>query len=109
LVRTAPGKAPLSRFSKGFARATAGDVSVLGIDPAHDAQKLKSRIGVVLQQTAFPNKIRVVEIINLYGKLYKTTPDAKNLLERFALAEKANAFCGIFPAGKSRNWLSSSP
>ena len=96
------GKSTTVEILEGLRPRDGGDVSVLGIDPAHDAQKLKSRIGVVLQQTAFPNKIRVVEIINLYGKLYKTTPDAKNLLERFALAEKANAFCGDLSGGQKQ-------
>src|SRR5439155_2803574 len=64
--------------------------------------QLKSRIGVVLQQTAFPNKIRVLEDIDLYGKLYNTTPNARMLLDRFALAEKANAFYADLSGGQKQ-------
>jgi hypothetical protein len=46
----------------------------------------------VLQQTAFPNKIRVVESYELYGRLYGSNPNAKKLLERFALTDKAGRF-----------------
>ena len=96
------GKSTTVEILEGLRPRDGGDVSVLGIDPAHDAQKLKSRIGVVLQQTAFPNKIRVVEVINLYGKLYKATPNAKTLLERFALTDKANAYCGDLSGGQKQ-------
>src|SRR5499426_3969688 len=57
------GKSTTVEILEGLRPRDGGDVSVLGIDPAHDPHKLKSRIGVVLQQTAFPNKIRVVEVI----------------------------------------------
>jgi len=86
------GKSTTVEILEGLRPRDGGEVSVLGIDPGRDANQLKSRIGVVLQQTAFPNKIRVVEVIELYGRLYNSTPNAKQLLERFALTDKANAF-----------------
>jgi ABC-2 type transport system ATP-binding protein len=63
---------------------------------------LKSRIGVVLQQTVFPNKIRVQEVIELYGRLYNSRPNAKDLLNRFALGEKANAFYANLSGGQKQ-------
>src|SRR5215471_17203254 len=84
------GKSTTVEILEGLRPRDGGDVSVLGIDPALDPHRLKSRIGVVLQQTVFPNKIRVKEVIELYGRLYNARPNAKELLERFALVEKAN-------------------
>src|SRR5262249_7908053 len=78
------GKSTTVEILEGLRPRDGGDVSVLGIDPARDANKLKSRIGVVLQQTIFPNKIRVIEVIELYARLYNATPNPAKLLERFA-------------------------
>src|SRR5215471_7715816 len=86
------GKSTTVEILEGLRPRDGGEVSVLGIDPTRDATQLKSRIGVVLQQSVFPNKIRVTEVIELYGRLYDATPNVKELLERFALGEKANAF-----------------
>src|SRR5207302_932738 len=79
------GKSTTVEILEGLRPRDGGEVSVLGIDPARDPRRLKSRIGVVLQHTVFPNKIRVSEVIDLYGKLYDTTPNTKELLNKFAL------------------------
>ncbi len=96
------GKSTTVEILEGLRPRDGGDVSVLDIDPARDPNKLKSRIGVVLQQTAFPGKIRVIEAIELYARLYKATPNAKELLDRFALSEKANAFYADLSGGQKQ-------
>src|SRR5262245_32405500 len=96
------GKSTTVEILEGLRPRDGGEVAVLGIDPARDANQLKSRIGVVLQQTAFPNKIRVLEAIDLYARLYGSTPNAKKLLERFALTEKMNAFYGDLSGGQKQ-------
>src|SRR5215475_12416803 len=59
------GKSTTVEILEGLRPREGGEVSVLGIDPGRDPHRLKSRIGVVLQQTVFPNKIRVAEVIDL--------------------------------------------
>ncbi len=96
------GKSTTVEILEGLRPRDGGDVSVLGIDPARDPHRLKSRIGVVLQQTVFPNKMRVSEVIELYGRLYKARPNAKELLERFALSEKAGAYYENLSGGQKQ-------
>jgi ABC-2 type transport system ATP-binding protein len=96
------GKSTTVEILEGLRLRDGGDVSVLGIDPSRNANQLKSRIGVVLQQTAFPNKIRVREVIELYGRLYDSNPNTKELLERFALVEKANSFYADLSGGQKQ-------
>jgi ABC-2 type transport system ATP-binding protein len=96
------GKSTTVEILEGLRYRDGGDVSVLGIDPSRNANQLKSRIGVVLQQTAFPNKIRVREVIELYGRLYDANPNTKELLERFALVEKANSFYSDLSGGQKQ-------
>jgi ABC-2 type transport system ATP-binding protein len=96
------GKSTTVEILEGLRLRDGGDVSVLGIDPSRNANQLKSRIGVVLQQTAFPNKIRVREVIELYGRLYDSNPNTKELLEKFALVEKANSFYSDLSGGQKQ-------
>ena len=96
------GKSTTVEILEGLRPRDGGEVSVLGIDPSRDATQLKGRIGVVLQQSVFPNKIRVVEVIELYARLYDAKPDLKALLERFALTEKANAFYADLSGGQKQ-------
>src|SRR5262245_17874268 len=96
------GKSTTVEILEGLRPRDGGEVSVLGIDPAQDPHRLKSKIGVVLQQTVFPNKIRVSEVIQLYGRLYNAVPDTKKLLDRFALADKANAFYSDLSGGQKQ-------
>lgn len=96
------GKSTTVEVLEGLRPRDSGEVSVLGIDPARDANRLKTRIGVVLQQSVFANKIRVLELIHLYGRLYNSVPNAKELLERFALTEKANSFYGDLSGGQKQ-------
>jgi ABC-2 type transport system ATP-binding protein len=96
------GKSTTVEILEGLRPRDGGDVSVLGIDPSRNATQLKGRIGVVLQQTAFPNKIRVREVIELYGRLYDANPNTKELLARFALTEKANSFYADLSGGQKQ-------
>lgn len=96
------GKSTTVEILEGLRQRDGGIVSVLGFDPATEPEKLKSRIGVALQSSEFPDKIRVRELIDLYGRLYKTRPDAKALLERFDLTDKAGAFYGTLSGGQKQ-------
>ncbi len=96
------GKSTTVEILEGLRPRDGGEVSVLGIDPARDPHDLKRRIGVVLQHTVFANKIRVSEVIDLYGKLYGAKPNAKALLERFALADKADAAYATLSGGQKQ-------
>jgi len=96
------GKSTTVEILEGLRPRDSGNVSVLGIDPALDSDKLKSKIGVALQSTAFPGKIRVFELIDLFGRLYKTRPDAKELLDRFDLADKSKAFYETLSGGQQQ-------
>jgi ABC-2 type transport system ATP-binding protein len=96
------GKSTTVEILEGLRARDKGELSVLGIDPGRDSGGLKSRIGVALQSTAFPGKIRVVELIELYGRLYRSRPNTKKLLERFELADKAKAFFETLSGGQQQ-------
>jgi ABC-2 type transport system ATP-binding protein len=64
------GKTTFVEILEGLRTATSGSVSVLGLDPARASGKLRARIGVQLQTTAFMQDLTVTETLKLYAALY---------------------------------------
>src|ERR1700755_979004 len=60
------GKTTTVEILEGIRQRTAGDVRVLGYDPDIQKARLKDRIGVCLQATNLPDKIRVLEALDLF-------------------------------------------
>ena len=86
------GKTTTVEILEGLRPRTAGEARVLGFDPGSDARALKERIGVCLQATNLPDKIKLHEAMRLFGSYYQRTVDAGELLKRLQLWEKRDAF-----------------
>ncbi len=96
------GKTTTIEILEGLRPRTAGDVKVLGYDPAVQTSALKQRIGVCLQATNLYEKITVREAIDLFSAFYDRTVDAKKLLSRLQLEEKANAYYTTLSGGQKQ-------
>ncbi len=96
------GKTTTVEILEGLRRRTAGDVRVLDFDPDRQKRNLKDRIGVCLQATNLPDKIRVREAVNLFAALYSRTLDGEMLLKRLQLWEKKDAFYASLSGGQKQ-------
>lgn len=96
------GKTTTVEILEGLRPRSGGEVSVLGLDPNSHSQKLKDRIGVCLQATNLPDKIRVREAVALFSDLYSRTVEAAPLLERLQLEEKRNSFYSQLSGGQKQ-------
>ncbi len=85
------GKTTTVEILEGLRPRTGGDVRVLGFDPDRQKQALKDRIGVCLQATNLPDKIKVYEAMELFGSFYSKRLDGDTLLRRLQLWEKREA------------------
>ena len=47
-----------------------GELSVLGLDPAHDGPQIRARLGVVPQQDTLDNELSVSENLQIYGRYF---------------------------------------
>jgi ABC-2 type transport system ATP-binding protein len=82
------GKTTTIEIFEGLQQADAGEVEVLGLSWARDADRLRPRLGIQLQETALPDKLTVEETVRLFRSFY---PDGKSVLElvdMVALGEK---------------------
>src|SRR5881409_2541348 len=70
------GKTTTTEILEGFRERTAGEVSVLGHDPAERPIDLRRRIGIVLQSTGIDPYLTVQETVDLYAGYY---PSPRNV------------------------------
>ena len=85
------GKTTTIECIEGLRQPDIGRIQVLGLDPQRDGYELRERIGVQLQESALPDRIRVWEAMDLFASFYHRTLDWRPLLEQLGLSEKRNA------------------
>jgi ABC-2 type transport system ATP-binding protein len=96
------GKTSTIEVLEGLRPRDAGNVSVCGFDPQKSANELKHEIGAALQSTSLPDKIRVYEALSLFAGFYKRRRKPEELLKRFGLEEKRNAFYSTLSGGQKQ-------
>ncbi|CDL85169.1 ABC transporter ATP-binding protein [Xenorhabdus szentirmaii] len=87
------GKTTLVEILQGLKKQDSGAVRVLGRTWQQDSPYLRQRLSGVLQETLFIRKLKVEEILNLFGSFYgcsrQRTQDVMELVE---LTEKRKAY-----------------
>jgi ABC-2 type transport system ATP-binding protein len=85
------GKTTTVEILEGLNRPDAGEVKVLGEAWRGDGRALRARIGVQLQETKFPDKLTVGEVLTLFRSFYPRGLTVRAALELVALQEKETA------------------
>ena len=84
------GKTTTVESIAGLRTPDSGSISVLGFDPIKDKAEVRERLGVQLQESSFPDAIKVYEALELYSSFYRNPADWRELMELLGLAEKRN-------------------
>jgi ABC-2 type transport system ATP-binding protein len=99
------GKTTTIEILEGFRMRSAGQVSVLGADPAHGDERWRSRLGVVLQSWRDHGKWRVRELLAHLGSYYAPYSTAR--ITRPRDPDELIALVGLTElAGKKIRYLS---
>jgi len=104
------GKTTTIEILEGFRIRSAGEVSVLGVDPAHGGEAWRARTGVVLQSWRDHAKWQVRELLAQQGRYYApystvgiTRPwDVDDLLESVGLTRHARKRVSDLSGGQRR-------
>lgn len=96
------GKTTTVEILEGMRPPDRGKAQVCGLEPDNRNERFKERIGAVLQSTALPDKIRVHEALELFASFYRKRADTSELLRRFQLEEKRNAFYRHLSGGQKQ-------
>ena len=96
------GKTTTVEILEGYRRRTAGEVSVLGADPARAGRDWRARIGVVLQESQPEAELTAEECLSLYAGYYPRPRPVAETLELVGLADRRTARCGRLSGGQRR-------
>jgi ABC-2 type transport system ATP-binding protein len=96
------GKTTTTEILEGYRTATAGEVSVLGHDPARGERALRERIGIVLQETGVQAHLTVLELLTMYAGMYPRRRDPAELLALVGLEGKEDAQARELSGGQRR-------
>src|SRR5205085_6072103 len=84
----------------GLRRPDAGSIHICGVDALAHPDRVKQQVGAQLQATALQDKITPREAIGLFASFYENPAGVGELLERFQLAEKADAAFDTLSGGQ---------
>src|SRR5216684_6075713 len=96
------GKTSTVEILEGLRPRSSGDAKVLGFDPDRQKRQLKDRIGVCLQATNLPAKIRTQEALDLFASFYTRSLKSEQLLKRLQLWDKRDAFYETLSGGQKQ-------
>jgi ABC-2 type transport system ATP-binding protein len=101
------GKTTTVRILATLLKPDAGRASVAGFDVVHEAQKIRSVIGLSGQYAAVDENLTARENLWMFGRLYQLpSPESKQrageLLEQFELSDAADRVVKTFSGGMRR-------
>jgi ABC-2 type transport system ATP-binding protein len=96
------GKTTTVEILEGYRRRSAGDVRVLGHDPATRDRDLQQRVGIVLQSCGFYPRVTVKEAVEHFAKAYDRPRNADETIALVGLGEKSDARTKDLSGGQRR-------
>ncbi len=100
------GKTTTIECLEGLRRPDAGTVRVFGLDPWRQRRRLAADIGVQLQESALPDRLRVGEAVSLFAALYPNSLDPYQLLAQLGLIDQVHIpFAALSGGQKQRLFL----
>jgi ABC-2 type transport system ATP-binding protein len=96
------GKTTTVEILEGYRQRSAGEVRVLGHDPATRDRDLQQRVGIVLQSCGFYPRVTVQEAVEHFAKAYDRPRDADETIALVGLDEKAGTRTKELSGGQRR-------
>jgi len=98
------GKTTTLECVEGLLEPSAGSTLILGVDTHKEPEKVKERIGIQLQASAYFDYLTLTEILELFGKFYRRQLPPDVLLRRVGLADKAKSTVGHLSGGQRQRF-----
>lgn len=96
------GKTTTIEILEGYRSRNGGQVSVLGVDPAHATRSWRNRIGLVLQECELDPVYTVRETIAIFARCFSRPTDVDATIAAVGLADKATERVGRLSGGQKR-------
>ncbi len=98
------GKTSTIECVEGLRKPDSGSIQVFGKDPLLHRGEIYRKIGIQLQETEYPAKIRVEELCRLYAGFYERPADWKALMGRPKLLILDELTTGLDPEVRQNMW-----
>jgi ABC-2 type transport system ATP-binding protein len=96
------GKTTTIEICEGLTDPDAGTVQLLGLEWKKNANELRQRIGVQLQETQFSDKLTVEEMLRLFRSFFKRGLSAEDAIRMAQLEEKRKSRVGTLSGGQKQ-------
>jgi ABC-2 type transport system ATP-binding protein len=96
------GKTSTLEVIEGLAPASAGEVSVLGLDPIASRAAIRRRTGVLLQRSGFSGDLTVRETLRQWSGTLSAPRPVDEMLERLSMTERADVRMLALSGGETR-------
>jgi ABC-2 type transport system ATP-binding protein len=96
------GKTTTVEILEGYRSRNAGEVRVLGIDPANADRGWRSRVGLVLQTCTMPAELTVRELVALFAGYYPHPRGVGETIELVGLTRQSDARTTQLSGGQLR-------
>jgi ABC-2 type transport system ATP-binding protein len=85
------GKTTTVESIAGLRTPDSGTISVLGLHPRRDRERLRALVGVQLQESELPERITVREAVELFASFYAEPADPRELIGDLGLDDQRGA------------------
>ena len=96
------GKTTTVEILEGYRSRDSGEVTVLGYDPGRERNRLKSRIGIVLQAPGVERYLTVSETIRMYASYYPHPRPVDEVIDLVGLGAKRDSRVTKLSGGQVR-------
>ena len=96
------GKTTTIEILEGLLEPDEGEVRVLGQSWKTEADSLRPRLGIQLQETQLADKLSVFETLSLFRSFYPEGPTVDELLETVELSSKRDAWVSKLSGGQKQ-------
>ncbi|TET52010.1 MAG: ABC transporter ATP-binding protein [Actinomycetota bacterium] len=96
------GKTTTIECIEGLRKSDSGNLKVMGLNPLTNGRVLRDSIGIQLQESELPGRIKVWEAIDLFSSFYSKTIKYDSLLKDLGLDGKKGAYFSRLSGGQKQ-------
>ena len=85
------GKTTTVECISGLRMPDSGSISIYGLSPQKDMNRIREFLGVQLQESAMPPRLKVGEAVELFASFYPHPADPDGLLQSLGIKDKKNS------------------
>ncbi len=96
------GKTTIVEILEGLTEPDSGDLVILGQKLSKITPKIKDRMGVVLQENRFMDRVTVDETFKLFSSFFSKTLPVKDIVKKVSLEEKVGSLVETLSGGQKQ-------